>query len=106
MREGSLSGPVGDVFVYKGVEGRSSGYFGSVSVCKSSTCRKLKETNETVAHERPQTIAQSMENIYMCTLYRFTPLLIYTKRHPITVDSFSAKVLNSRGKMRTFWTIL
>ena len=54
--------PVGDVFVYKGIEGRSLGYFGSVSVCKSTICRKLKETNETVAHERPQTRAQSMEN--------------------------------------------
>ena len=102
------------------------GYFGSVSFCKSTICRKLKGTNETVAHERPQTRAQSMENsdnqfyrwrrkgtwerkenlnntsrknkvafvvfvhnckqdIYMCTLYLFTPLLMCTKRHPITV---------------------
>ena len=50
------------MFVYKGIEGRSRGYFGSVSVCKSTICRKLKEANETVAHERPQTRAQSMEN--------------------------------------------
>ena len=38
MRECSL---VGEVFVYKGSEGRSRGYFGSVSVCKSNICRKL-----------------------------------------------------------------
>ena len=38
--------------MYKCIEGRSRGYFGSVPVCKSTICRKLKETNETVAHER------------------------------------------------------
>ena len=40
--------------------------FGNLSVCKSNIWRKLKtslkKTNETAAHERPQSRAQSMEN--------------------------------------------
>ena len=40
--------------------------FGNLSVCKSTIWRKLKtslkKTNETAAHERPQSRAQSMKN--------------------------------------------